>query len=477
MQKKSIQRLLVPACLTLLSMGCYKSKANNGSSTEGDTASDTVADTESNLDSSYDTQVEPSSDIDDAMPCADAPNYTRCELVTEPDCPYDICIDAVCRSTGCGYDRSYNEPGLSFKVPGTGLTLCYSNSVEPKDCPGVAGAADCGDIPFCGQDAQYRRESKGRFARQLGEDDQPVVEDSLTGLTWHGCISGQSGSDCGQGKVRRLAGWQEALEYCEQSTWGGFDDWRLPNPHALESLLDHIEENPSLDPQAFPGWPQGEIEVCTSSYYGVSEIPDVHRYTTVDLNLGSLKFQPEDEGCCVVCVRGDPPTALVERFERSESVALAPIVTDRVTGLVWQGCPAGLWGTSCDSGAAEKFFWVDALAYCERLEWSGQSDWRLPNVRELRSIVDDRQENNVINQTVFPETPFDPKFWTSTSIPRPPFPGDKIPFGLGRAFVVNFFAGYSSEQFKDPGDEFDTDSESYDPFTKPVFYVRCVRGQ
>lgn len=51
--------------------------------------------------------------------------------------------------------------------------------------------------------------------------------------------------------------------------------------------------------------------------------------------------------------------------------------TDVATGLMWQLADDG---TSRD--------WEEALAYAEKLELAGYDDWRLPNVKELQSIVD-----------------------------------------------------------------------------------------
>jgi hypothetical protein len=54
-------------------------------------------------------------------------------------------------------------------------------------------------------------------------------------------------------------------------------------------------------------------------------------------------------------------------------------VTDTCTGLMWQQetAPGGV-----------SYSWQEALQYCEGLELGGHTDWRLPNVRELQSIVD-----------------------------------------------------------------------------------------
>ncbi|MBT6763030.1 MAG: DUF1566 domain-containing protein, partial [Prolixibacteraceae bacterium] len=52
-------------------------------------------------------------------------------------------------------------------------------------------------------------------------------------------------------------------------------------------------------------------------------------------------------------------------------------ITDNATGLMW---------TKDDSGTGMN--WQQALEYAEGKEFAGYSDWRLPNIKELQSIVD-----------------------------------------------------------------------------------------
>jgi hypothetical protein len=66
-------------------------------------------------------------------------------------------------------------------------------------------------------------------------------------------------------------------------------------------------------------------------------------------------------------------------------------VTDNCTGLMWQKATAdvngdGQIGEELDGG--DRLVWQDALKYCEDLRFADHDDWRLPNVRELQSIVD-----------------------------------------------------------------------------------------
>ena len=65
-------------------------------------------------------------------------------------------------------------------------------------------------------------------------------------------------------------------------------------------------------------------------------------------------------------------------------------VTDNCTGLIWQKRTADTNGDG-KIGGGDAVDWCDALVYCESLSLAGHDDWRLPNVRELQSIVSFRQ--------------------------------------------------------------------------------------
>jgi hypothetical protein len=89
-------------------------------------------------------------------------------------------------------------------------------------------------------------------------------------------------------------------------------------------------------------------------------------------------------------------------------------VTDAITNLVWQQCAMGYTttATNCDTASgATADSWENAISYCEGLSLGGSTDWRLPHIKELRSIVDSKRLP-VINITYFP-APF--SYWSSTT--------------------------------------------------------------
>jgi hypothetical protein len=57
-------------------------------------------------------------------------------------------------------------------------------------------------------------------------------------------------------------------------------------------------------------------------------------------------------------------------------------VTDNMTGLMWVKAPHSLTGNS------GTMTWNNAIDFCNGLSHAGHSDWRLPNVRELQSLID-----------------------------------------------------------------------------------------
>lgn len=94
-------------------------------------------------------------------------------------------------------------------------------------------------------------------------------------------------------------------------------------------------------------------------------------------------------------------------------------VTDNVTGLMWQQCSLGqTWETnggegSC-SGTATIHTWDNALIQAADNRDYGYSDWRLPNIKELTSLVAEDRYSPAINSTVFPSPPSSCFLWSGS---------------------------------------------------------------
>ena len=94
------------------------------------------------------------------------------------------------------------------------------------------------------------------------------------------------------------------------------------------------------------------------------------------------------------------------------------VVQHEPTGLQWSRCALGqAWSGGRCNGAATVFYWNEARDAIDQLNASGElagwSDWRLPTVDELRSIVEECRETPAINTDIFPNTPWS-GFWTAT---------------------------------------------------------------
>ena len=125
------------------------------------------------------------------------------------------------------------------------------------------------------------------------------------------------------------------------------------------------------------------------------------------------------------------------RFSRSDD----GIVTDRQTGLQWQD------DYNYNGGAVKSAKWIDAIAYCENLSLGGYTDWRLPNIRELFSIVDRSQYGDTIDPVFRSSTNY--SYWSSTTRATDP----------SWAIVEDFYDGGSGGMSKDT-----------------ILNVLCVRG-
>ena len=98
-------------------------------------------------------------------------------------------------------------------------------------------------------------------------------------------------------------------------------------------------------------------------------------------------------------------------------------VLDEATQLIWKRCPEGLSGTDCITGTASIYTWSEALAL-------GDSTWRLPNIKELASLVETACYGPAINLTIFPSTPSQ-SFWSSSP----------SAYFNTNAWVIDFYGG------------------------------------
>ena len=91
-------------------------------------------------------------------------------------------------------------------------------------------------------------------------------------------------------------------------------------------------------------------------------------------------------------------------------------VIDKKTALTWMGCALGqTWNNGVCTGSAQSYTWQSALQAAESAVFAGKNDWRLPNQKELQSLVEIRCYDPAINLMAFPNATSD-LFWSSSPI-------------------------------------------------------------
>ena len=138
------------------------------------------------------------------------------------------------------------------------------------------------------------------------------------------------------------------------------------------------------------------------------------------------------------CTAGNPNLGVIESTPTSDFTNIGTgTATHALTGLMWKRCPEGLSGASCSTGTAAAMTWRAALLTAVADTTAGYSDWRLPNKKELESVVETCGQSPSINRSVFPGT-LPLYFWSATTYVRDP----------DNAWFVQFNSGSSSDYFK-----------------------------
>lgn len=183
--------------------------------------------------------------------------------------------------------------------------------------------------------------------------------------------------------------WTNARSYCAALLLDGRSDWRLPSRMELLSLADFTRTEPAIDVAVFSGTPSGFYWTSSDG----ARVPDT---------VWNVEFWRGNSGTGVPgflhdvhCVRGAFARADSTRF----SVAADGTTVDHITGLVWQR-----------DVSTSNYSHAGALAYCGDLG----DGWRVPELIELLSIVDEFRHSPAIDLTFFPDTPSESIWWSST---------------------------------------------------------------
>lgn len=311
----------------------------------------------------------------------------------------------------CGDDSSNNgTPTLenTYILVDTGVTDYYSDTALISE-PSSTDA-------FFGQDAQYAINSPS-----YTDNGDDTITDNVTGLMWQKDMGDKISFD-------------EAQDKATSMTLGGYADWRVPTLKELYSLIQFtgrvqgetavtmfIDTDYFVQPLGDTDAGEREIDAQTWSsteYVGTTMNGDA---TVFGVNFvdGRIKGYPkitkrngEANTMYFRMVRGNTDYGINSLVDNGDGT-----ISDLATGLMWQ---------QADDGIARD--WGTALEYAENLELAGYSDWRLPDAKELQSIVDytrspQTTESPAIDP-LFTTTEIDdpegnsgqyPYFWTSTT--------------------------------------------------------------
>ena len=302
-------------------------------------------------------------------------NYTTaCQ--SDSDCSV---AGGVCQTTSkdlCNYSC------VAYNIVPTNQTGCYSDSAE-LTCPAKGES-------FYGQDAQYSDATRDFIV--IAENGEDKMFDTITGLRWQRTLPEKYPSCTGGDEAGEKCSWQEAVDYCDSLSYDGFDDWRLPEVNELGTLVNYGSHDPAVDSEAFP-------ETSPSPFWTSTVFAgDANSSWSIDFSDGNLRQgYSKSEFYSVRCVRGN-------EYQHNDVYTVSGVAGTEVVAASETGV---MWTKEVVSGKT----WSQALPYCENLNYGGFRDWRLPNINELKTLIDTSTYDPA---SVIPDTVMG-LFWSSTT--------------------------------------------------------------
>ncbi len=240
------------------------------------------------------------------------------------------------------------------------------------------------------QDAAYKSR-KPYFSKRFNVCND-IVEDRWTGLIWH----------LNANLAEFPLTWKEAFEFVQEvndSSTSGLINWRLPTRSELFSLVSHQYINPSL-PENHP------FENVFNGYYWTqtecSRLPDQAWY--IHLGGGRVYRGMKHGSYMLWPVAGThvEEKPVDDRFHKNRN-----LIYDKITKRTWLG------SKKLNQGAVT---WKEAIGFIINLNMrkTGFNDWRLPNIRELDSLVDTSRHSPAFFSS-FSLDPCKEGYWSSTT--------------------------------------------------------------
>ncbi len=280
-------------------------------------------------------------------------------------------------------DSLKNVTDLPYAIVGTNQTKFYDNFNE------ISAPAE--NESFYGQDASYPSNSL-----DYTNNGDGTITDNITGLMWS-----QSPDLDNNGVINyndKLT-YDEALSDSKTFSLAGYSDWRLPTIKELYSLI--IFSGLDVDPTsgfgatpfintnyfefAYGDMDAGEriidAQFATSTLdVGDSHFGGGHLMFGVNFADGRIKGYPTGtmpgrttgKKFYVLYVRGNENYGENNFADNGNGT-----ITDAATGLMWM-----------QNDSEKGMTWEEALKYAENQKFAGYNDWRLPNIKELQSIID-----------------------------------------------------------------------------------------
>lgn len=308
-------------------------------------------------------------------------------------------LNSVNYTVGYTVDRVAKSVSVQWGSPSGTTSNTYTNTNRWGRYPMAAWSMFA--LPDTGQTSSY--------TSTFGEDSDYSIrppsytnngdgttKDNVTGLIWQRTDGGEMT-------------WDNARTYADNLVLGGQSDWRLPTAQELLSIVS-LQTNPALDSTYFVSNSSG-----TPAYFWSSDFYAGDSSKVWCTNAGGgLGPKPKTETISAGgtsrfharCVRGAAPSDGHQYVNNLDGT-----VTDTDTGLTWQAAPASAMN------------WNAALTYADSLNLAGYSDWRLPNMKELQSLVTLPQTKALtsatalacVNRILFP-TMTAAAHWTSSTL-------------------------------------------------------------